>query len=701
MKVKSSIVPIVLTVTAVVAALGLSAWLNKQLVPADVRLYEQINAEVKKAQSMLVAYDPSGSRMLTLLQMPLDPGDPAAEAADPDESEAIELAPPRRDEHAAKLQRNEQLLKDALAIVDRAVRMGPVQVGDETYSGSMHPAATRLQTVLIYNLADMKRREAAVYQAKAAEERDRFFRVYDNWVNIQARLRSTARGLTTDLAELATPVLAQPPAVRPGEGGAIKKMLGRLLSPGLEEPPAVEPFDPSVLTVETEPFPEPAEVVSAIVDEQLPTLDQRIAELQKQRQERLAEIDRARQEVDRLTGITAQLQEKIEAFTAEARQAEQRMMALREADIDLTDEQSLQRFVEQYESAAQTARQARREAEALQKGSILNARPDTDEEEEWPSAPLVPMDPSRPMEPVRGLEAYEGDLRAARALLENSQALLAKIDRQIEELTQSKQTTEQSVARLADTDRRLKEQALGHARRTVVLTARAAQLEQDAVTLVEEQGTRAAQDAAEAATEQQNDTRDFINNRENKPNHPNAQLLNAMSADRSQVGYAEVLKGDMEYLLAATRGQIAGGCRAQARMLERAAAMGITGKPDLLPPSDELDTDLTSESIPAWVYDASAATANAREESAKALQSARTALEIYEGADDALKQIWVLHTNIAAAMQLLARLSPDPAQRQENRRLALDKYTLSIQDRTDRPEAQLYGRIIDYLTANP
>ncbi len=704
MKVKSSVVPIVLTVAAVAAVLILSSWLNTQLVPADIRLSEQINAEVKKAQSMLVAYDPSASRMLTLLQIPSDPGAAATapNGRDASDAESALPAPPEQDEHKGRLQRNEQLLKDALAMVTNAVQMGPVQVGDETYSGSMHPAATRLQTVLIYSLADLKRREAANYQAKAVENRDRFYRVYDNWMNVQARLRSTARGLTTDLSALPDAAVAKSKASRSSKGGAIKKMLSRLLSPGAGGQPASEPPDDTVLTTETTTVPESIEVeVSAIVDEQLPTIDQRIAQMRVQREERTATIAEARQNVEQLTETTAQLQRKIDALNTEARQAEQRMMALREAGIDPTDEQSLKNFVEQYEAAAKTARRAWREAEVLQKGSILNARPDTNEEEEWLSAPLVAADPSQAMEPVRGLVAYEGDLRAERALLETNQALLAQIDNQIAELTQTKQATEEMVAKLTNTNRRLKEEALRHARRTVELMAMAAQLEHDAATLVEEQGIRAAQNASRAMSKQQNDTRDFIATKENKPNHPNAKELNTLANDRSQVGYADVLKGDMEYCLAVIRAQTADGCRAQAPLLERATVMGIAGKPDLLPSSAEAGSNSEAESIPAWVYDADAARNTAKEQSDKALESARNALDFYQNADETLNQIWVLHTNIAAVRQLLARLSPDPAQQQEHRRLALEKYTLAIQDRRDRPEAPLYVRIIDYLKANP
>lgn len=520
-------------------------------------------------------------------------------------------------------------------------------------------------------------------------------------MDVQARLRSTARGLTTDLSALAAPATVKPQAKRSGKGGAIKKMLSRLLSPGAGAAPTGEPPEDSS-TTETAAVPEAVEVeVSAIIDEQLPTIDQRIAKLREQHAERAATIAEARRNVEQLTETIAQLQQKIGALNAEARQAEQRMLALREQGIDPTDEQSLKNFVEQYETVAKSARRAWREAEVLQKGSILNARPDTDEEEEWPSAPLVAADPSQAIEPVRGLVAYEGDLRAAQALLETNQALLGQIDNQITELAQTKQATEEMVAKLSDTSRRLKEQALRHARRTVELMAIAAQLEQEALTLIEEQGIRAAQNATRAAAKQQNDARSFINEKENKPNHPNAQTLNSLANDRSQVGYADVLKGDMEYCLAVIRAQTADGCRAQASLLERAAVMGIAGKPDLLPSSAEAASNSETESIPAWVYDADTARNTAKEQSAKALESARNALDIYQSADETLNQIWVLHTNIAAVRQLLARLSPDPAQQQEHRRLALEKYTLAVQDRRDRPEAPLYIRIMDYLKANP
>ncbi|NLX14763.1 MAG: hypothetical protein GXY44_14085 [Phycisphaerales bacterium] len=696
MKVKSSVVPIILAVVAVVMALGVNAWLNKQLVPADVCLAEQIDAEVNKAQSMIMAYDPSASRMLALLKPSLDPQIPDTEIAALAESEAeLSLpAPHEQDEYIELLHRNEILLSDALAIVNRAVQMGPVQVGDRTYSGNMHPAATRLQTILIYNLADLKRREAAIYQAKTADERDRFFRVYERWLNVQARLRSTVSKLTTDLE----PAPIRPPTAQHDGGGAIKQLLSQVMSPALKEQPEADATEESVLFVQGDPQSVAADL---FVDQKLPTIDQRIAELQSLRQERLARISETEQQVEHLAGITAQLSEKIEALNTEAREAELRMMALREAGIDPTDGQSLQQFVEQYNTAAITARQARREAEVLQKGSILNARPDSDEEEDWPRVPLAPVDPSQTMEPVRGLVAYEGDLLAARALLETSRTLLATIDTQIAELTQLKQMTHALVASMTDTDRQLKEQALRHVHRTVELATLAARLEQEAVSLLNEQGARAAQNAIRSAAQLQNDTRTFITNRENKPNHPNAQVLSSLANDRTQAGYAEVLKGDMEYCLAVIRAQIAAGCRDHVRILERATAMGLEIKPDTLTASAEAGSEPAPESIPVWVYDAGKAMAMAKEESAKALQSANQALEIYQGASDPLKQVWVLHTNIAAVRHLLARLSPDLNRQQENRRLALEKYALSIQDRTNRPEALLYSRIIDYLTANP
>jgi hypothetical protein len=112
-----------------------------------------------------------------------------------------------------------------------------------------------------------------------------------------------------------------------------------------------------------------------------------------------------------------------------------------------------------------------------------------------------------------------------------------------------------------------------------------------------------------------------------------------------------------------------------------------------------LPEGVQAANAPAWAMQAGAATTSAAQARDEAKKAAEAALDAYKGAAEALNQLWVVHTQMGAVHHFLSLVAATPAEAQKQRDEARREYDSSIRGRSDRPEAQVYRRIIDSLSA--
>ena len=101
--------------------------------------------------------------------------------------------------------------------------------------------------------------------------------------------------------------------------------------------------------------------------------------------------------------------------------------------------------------------------------------------------------------------------------------------------------------------------------------------------------------------------------------------------------------------------------------------------------------------MPESLYSAAAARSLAEQALTTALESAEKALGIFQEADQALDQLWTLHTSIGAVQHLLARLNTEEEVSKKHLAQAVEEYRRSIHGREDRIETRIYQQIIDTL----
>jgi hypothetical protein len=132
-------------------------------------------------------------------------------------------------------------------------------------------------------------------------------------------------------------------------------------------------------------------------------------------------------------------------------------------------------------------------------------------------------------------------------------------------------------------------------------------------------------------------------------------------------------------------------------MLTRLAALGVTIKLD----PQKLPEGISADAVPAAATDPAEAGKAIAEARKKATEFARQALDQYTQAASQAKDLWVVHTNIAAVHNLLADLPKAENDNEDHAALARQTYARAIQGHENRPEAAAYRQIIDSLKEAP
>jgi len=612
------------------------------------------------------------------------------------------------------------LLDQALATVREAINLQE-GVGDSEVSGRNNPSATRLEAILLRHKADLHRREAALVRAKANHERKQVERMTLISRDIQDGIAAqrlllaggTAPGKSVRAVELPPLPKVETPAPEANAQktqaesssskwwifGGVRDRVGALkkdakAAPADAPPPVVSPSpaeeaapEPAPAVAEAQPEPEaqqgPAEVV--------PSLPERMAELQKRRNEVAARISQGEAHVAELDRQLADLKARQAAADKAAREAELQMFEAERKAAEASDPEAVQKQLNEYRKLSQAHREAARQAAALKDGAVQNSRSASADPDEIMASPLVPIDGNKPMEPLRGITAIEYDRQVAEKVLAANRELLAEIDRQIAGMGERRAAIEAQVSGLEKLRQQVAAELAQHAEAAVRYVVQADALEQQAIDLAENEGQRAAQQARSAAGDYQRKLADFIR-RENPADAPDRKL-SEMASDQSSVASAVALQGDLSYLVARTWVQQAADLELHQQMLQALAEMGVAVK--LAP--EQLPEGVAADAVPAAATSADAAGKAVTEAKQKAAEAGKQALEHYQEAAGQMKDLWAMHANIAAVHNLLADLPRLEGDTEDHLTLARQTYARAIQGREQRPEYAAYRRIMEKL----
>lgn len=463
--VKNHIVSFVAAV-AVLAALGLIYVTSDSLQSPQVKLSKQIDEEVEKAQRMLDAYDPTGARFLQALEVE-DEGSlellpenewsdhiqyrpfreriaGQAQALQRLRNEARELGDERSpgtgtmsfEAFRQDLQANQDLIGKALQVVQAAIRTSAE--GDATVSGRSHPAAARLEAILLYEKADLLRRAALVEQIKADDKRAAVNRLRRRWHDFQVQ--------------------------------------AAVLKPDLPDAEGADGAD--------------ADGAEGAV----PDLAMQLEDLRSQRGSIEDQIEEARAESTRLSDEVAELEKRYAEQQEAANKAQLRMIELRNTQDDDGDALALERFKTEYNAASKNYREASREMARLA-GGIAPLPPQETGEEETAEEPLDAEKPA-----IGLLPEARNALQAARQRVEKLEATLQTIEVQIEQVTERRKSLRQRHDEIASAQEQLLEKMVAAGREAVRLAVQADALATEALQIVNEEGEakRAARNAQAA-----------------------------------------------------------------------------------------------------------------------------------------------------------------------------------------------------------
>jgi hypothetical protein len=726
--IKSNLSAVAVALLAVVI-LAASYFTAERMQSPQATLNRQIDVEVEKAKRMLNSYEPGGQLLVAAIdtanalttqpssEFPAEDRWPASlktlqerlEASSTDieplrsefrrlsgEESSKVSAPANYEQLKAKLDANLKLIREALTIVQGAVRMS-----SEEADGKSHPVATRLEAVLIYHQADLLRREAAMERDEATAARRRFDAIRSRWQTLQAEIvaiEAVAKGgvigpasQPAGLAEAVAPSspstqpVAEAPTAEPAKqaapakpgvlhwvvGMARGKKAAKSAPTGVAEVPAA---------VESAPRPTvPAEIPpSAPTIVTLATPEERTAKLKSERENAVAAIAAAEADVARLREHKVTLERALAAAQKTARETQVRMMQLDEKGVDPVEPGAMDRFMSEYQKASQEYRAAIREAALLEKGGIRNARPGTQDDQEVLKAPLVAADSKQPMKPTEGLIAVSKELKAAEDQLEASKGWQTSVDAQIAAVARDQKAGSAKLASLRTAQSSLKEEAGKAIAKASAASAKADELALQAVKLLTGPGKQAAQNARTAASTQINDAKE----KQQALTAENPRLTE-IAKTGFLVGYAQSLEADLSLMAAYIQGERAADLQLQAQVLRIAEAMGI--------PADAKKPE------PAYVYQPAAALAEADKARGEAITMARNAYELYRKSGSSLKNLWVLNANAGAVCELLSILQTGKEAKQ-SRDLAIQIYQQALQERKDRPEAEQYRVALEGLT---
>lgn len=689
---------IVVVLAAVVIGVGIVAWSTVATESAENRLNRQIDEKLQQARGVLNSYHPTGARLLRLIESGelIVPGpdaeaplrsameiqqrrlrdtvqhlaEPARRAGAPDPGRAMAAGPPGTlDEIKANLRRDEATLSEALKLVNAALALSVTSRG-ETISGRQHPDATRLKALLTCQQAELLRQRAAFHRLVAESHRQRFDHMRGEWLRVDALVRSLEGAIHGDA----------PPRRQPGdeapEVGAIGRFLRDRLPQARQEDAGEEDADePERMAPTADPD----------LPDQLPTMAERRADLEGRAAELAPQIRETRAAIEHLEARVTGLERDLAEARTRAADAETAMFALEDEGVDPIDPGALEAFERAYRSHSDAHREASRRAMALEHGAILNARPDTADDDEMLTAPLVPADPTKEMTLEPGLIALKSDLAAAKDLLAAQEAMRSELERQISELDARETELNERLARLRAERDTMAGDAARWVRAAVAEVLRAEPGETEALDLTGDVGEAAVAAARTAASAQTRNLSEL--SRRHQPDQP-APRLTVLT------GFIETLDGDLAYLRATIEAQRAKDLERHHRLLAAAEDMGISMDETLLP------DDVDPATAPAAAYAAQAARTAGAEAFARARQAANQAIEKYREATGALQDLWAVHVSIAAVETFLARIAPDEAEAERHRRNAADIYRRVP---ADLPASDLdrIQRVADTLTQGP
>ena len=585
------------------------------------------------------------------------------------------------------LKSNDQMLDEALRIVQEAINLN-----EGEFTGSDHPAATRLEAVLCYHRADQFRREAALYHSDAEEAQARFVRDVTLWDRIAADIASTERELAGTPAAGATsaPAATTGPAAAAKAAPASEPSVASASAPTASEPALAESKSAGTEAPSEQAAAEPATTTQSA----LPPIDERIARLEARKAEVTAAIEAAQAQARQLTEAIDKLEQRIAATSQQAADAEQQMLKLQQAGVDPADPQGLKKFTEAYEKASAANRAAYREMTILKQGAVRNARVDTSDEDEVLTKPLVASQPGGQMSTERGLVALRSDLKATEALIEGKldgqdeglKVLAKEIGRQIAELTTRKKELTDRVSALRTVHAEVAKQIARSARTAIAATIEALRLEKQGLDMAQTRGLQAAKRAKKAIEKRIEDARA----RGTAENSPQAML----AGDKIGPGHAIAMTGDLELVAAQILAQQTGALELHAQLLSELHKLGMTIDANLLP------AGVTPESAPPAAVRPDAAQTAADKTRTAALEAGKGALEAYNQADAPLQQLWVLHANMATVHHLMANLSAGK-EAIEHASAARIEYLRAIKGRDERPETPTLQQAIASLTTRP
>lgn len=635
------------------------------LESAQSRLNHKIDEKVAVAQRMLASYNPYTTRLSPLLgptatQPSEVPDELWRDIVSKVEQEGVISGPlqaqrdqvARHDQVYAKLEgvaprraivpAGEQALRELQGTISRndklisdALRIVQEarQLSDGEASGTNHFAVNRLEAILCYHQADMWRRQADLREIGIEQSYTEYTDYYKSWLNLELPIRTLAGDLGEQFATTMT-------------GSS-----------------------------------QPASSVAADHDagEQVYSLDARIAELQKKKVELENEITSARNDSARLSGLIADLEKRIADVEKQAGDAERQMLVLEARGISPGQADSLDQFTQSYRAASDLNRKAFREWQTLAEGSLRDVHVESADDDRVNTSPLVGKKTTE-----RGLKTLKDDLAIAELLARNMKSWLDDVTLQIEALSLKKKELARRAEILLTARAQDVEKAANVAKAIIAAAIEADQLRLQAIELLQNLGKQAAQRARQAADKRIREADEL--NSANNPESRNPRL-SMISDTRFTTGHAITIIGDMAYMIAYVQTERIDALTWHQAFLDTLKSMGIKVDKGFLP------AGVSSEKSPDWAIQVGAAQEAANQARKEVVDTAKEALEEYEKADQPLKQLWVLHANMAAVKYLLANLYTGE-EAEQYRDQARQQYLRAIKDREDRPETPIYKEIV-------
>ena len=176
-------------------------------------------------------------------------------------------------------------------------------------------------------------------------------------------------------------------------------------------------------------------------------IDARIADAQADRQRHQTDLDALQQSISRLVTTIEDLDTRLAEQRRLTDEARQILDALADKGIDLGDPQGAEKFSLQYSGQSQIYREALREAQILEFGTLSNAV--IDSSGDILTGQYVPEDNTGKIVPQRGLVHYQGELAELQTQASEVNETIAALDRKTDELQQTKAQLARQVAESA------------------------------------------------------------------------------------------------------------------------------------------------------------------------------------------------------------------------------------------------------------